>query len=247
MIPLDFRVIAATNRSLKRMVAEGRFRRDLYYRLSVLNLTIPPLRERKEDIPGLLDYFLRRWGKRLRIEPEAMRALVDYDWPGNVREVENVAANLALAASGGVITLDDLPEAFGADRLDALPEDASMTPDGGTATLPSPPPGAGREDELAGDIKELERHGDLRIFKEILECLDRLTGESGIGYATLARSMPGPIKPHVARRYLRRLVELGACASGTTREGTRITLKGRALLGLFRTHYALLNHRNSTF
>jgi PAS domain S-box-containing protein len=244
VIPLDFRVIAATNRSLKRMVAEGRFRRDLYYRLNVLNLTIPPLRERKEDIPGLLDYFLRRWGKRLRIEPEAMRALIDYDWPGNVREVENVAANLALAASGGVITLDDLPEAFGADRVDPLHEHTSIAMGGVPAFLPPQLPYAGRQDELTGDIKELQRHGDLRLFKEILEYLDRLAGETGIGYAKLSRSLPNPIKPHVARRYLRRLVEVGACASGTTREGTRITLKGRALLGLFRINYALLNHRD---
>lgn len=244
VIPLDFRVIAATNRSLKRLVAEGRFRRDLYYRLSVLNLTILPLRERKEDIPGLLDYFLRRWGKRLRVEPEAMRALVNYDWPGNVREVENVAANLALAASGGVITLDDLPEAFGADRSDPLLEDASVTLGGVPSIPPSQPLYTGREDELAGDIKELERHGDLRVFKEILECLARLTGVTGIGSAALSRSMPTPIKPHVVRRYLRHLVKLGACASGTTREGTRITIKGQALLRQFRAYYALLNHHD---
>lgn len=91
---IDVRLIAATNRNLEKMVADGTFREDLYYRLNVLMLTTPPLRERKEDIPVLVEHFFKKcavkFGKELQgVTPEAMRALEAYSWPGNVRELEN--------------------------------------------------------------------------------------------------------------------------------------------------------------
>jgi len=105
---VDVRVIAATNRDLRKMVAEGAFLEDLYYRLSVIPIEIPPLRERREDVPALVEHFLRkheqRTGKRVeRIEDEAMRLLETYDWPGNVRELENALERAVVLSTGPVI------------------------------------------------------------------------------------------------------------------------------------------------
>lgn len=116
---IDVRVIAATNVDLRRALEEGNFREDLYYRLNVFPLTIPPLRERREDIPLLAEHFLRRFaaetGSPLReISPEAMRVLVEYDWPGNVRELENVIERSLLYADGTVLLREHI-------RLDYAP------------------------------------------------------------------------------------------------------------------------------
>src|SRR5690606_17915886 len=92
---VNVRVLAATNRNLREMIAQGTFREDLFYRLNVIHLTVPPLRERKEDIPGLANHFLGHFAGHpaniaREISPEAMRLLTEYHWPGNVRELENV-------------------------------------------------------------------------------------------------------------------------------------------------------------
>jgi transcriptional regulator with GAF, ATPase, and Fis domain len=105
---VDVRVIAATNRDLRRMVSEGRFLEDLYYRLSVIPLAIPPLRERREDIPLLVEHFLRkhagRTGLRVeRVDEEALAALEAYGWPGNVRELENTIERAVVLSDGPVI------------------------------------------------------------------------------------------------------------------------------------------------
>ena len=105
---VDVRVIAATNRDLRQMVAEGRFQEDLYYRLNAIPIQIPPLRERREDIPALVDHFLRkhaqRIGKRIdRIEDEAVAVLRAHDWPGNVRELENTIERAVVLCAGTVI------------------------------------------------------------------------------------------------------------------------------------------------
>jgi DNA-binding NtrC family response regulator len=105
---VDVRVIAATNRDLRAMVAEGRFQEDLYYRLNVIPIELPPLRNRREDIPLLIDHFLRkhvqRTGRRIDgIEPAAVERLVAYHWPGNVRELENTIERAVVLASGSVI------------------------------------------------------------------------------------------------------------------------------------------------
>ncbi|HXG08219.1 MAG TPA: sigma-54 dependent transcriptional regulator [Gemmataceae bacterium] len=109
----DVRVVAATNRPLEEEIKAGRFREDLYYRLNVITIQLPPLRERRQDIPELVEHFLtsRQIGStRYRIEPEALEALVRYDWPGNVRELANVLERAQILAEDHVITLDDLPE-----------------------------------------------------------------------------------------------------------------------------------------
>ncbi|HJY87926.1 MAG TPA: sigma-54 dependent transcriptional regulator [Candidatus Acidoferrales bacterium] len=113
-IDVDVRVIAATNKNLEQEIAEGRFREDLYYRLSVIPIHLPPLRERREDIPLLARAFLERFRKTMKkpiegIEPEAMRRLEAYDWPGNVRELENTIERSVALETGGVISVGVLP------------------------------------------------------------------------------------------------------------------------------------------
>jgi DNA-binding NtrC family response regulator len=111
----DVRIIAATNVDLKKMVGEGRFREDLYYRLCVITIPLPPLRDRREDIPLLADHFVRLYASEndkpiSGLEPEAMKALLDYDYPGNVRELENAIERAVVLCSRGSIGLDLLPE-----------------------------------------------------------------------------------------------------------------------------------------
>ena len=109
----DVRVVAATNRSLEEEIKAGRFREDLYYRLNVITHRLPPLRERRSDIPELVEHFLttRQVGPvRCRVEPEALEALVRYDWPGNVRELANVLERAQILAEDAPITVDDLPD-----------------------------------------------------------------------------------------------------------------------------------------
>jgi DNA-binding NtrC family response regulator len=110
---VDVRIVAATNRDLRQMVAEGRFQEDLYYRLNVIPIVLPPLRERREDIPLLIEHFVgkhaKRAGKRIDgIEPGALKALQQYDWPGNVRELENAIERAVVLATGPVISQSSL-------------------------------------------------------------------------------------------------------------------------------------------
>lgn len=113
-IPIDVRIISATNRDLEKMVEAHTFRDDLYYRLNVIPLTIPPLRERTEDIPLLISHFLTIFNQRLHkriqgVEPEALQALMNYSWPGNVRELENAMEYAVNLESDNVIHLESLP------------------------------------------------------------------------------------------------------------------------------------------
>jgi DNA-binding NtrC family response regulator len=107
-VKVDVRVLAATHRDLPELVRQGRFREDLYYRLDVVTLTLPPLRDRRQDIPLLVDHFLRTLSSRhargpVAIDPEAQRRLLGYDWPGNIRELQNVLERAVLLAEQGVI------------------------------------------------------------------------------------------------------------------------------------------------
>ena len=114
-IKVDVRIIAATNVDLRRMMEEGRFREDLYYRLHIITVQLPPLRERKDDIPLLVQHFLEKYGREndrpgLEIAPEALDLLMDYDWPGNVRELENVIERAVVLSSGPRIDTDLVPD-----------------------------------------------------------------------------------------------------------------------------------------
>ena len=128
-IPVDVRVVAATNRPLREGVQRGHFRPDLYYRLNVLRIYLPPLRERREDIPLLVRRFVQEFSEQHDrefhgISSEAMQALVAYSWPGNVRELRNLVESMVVLATGREIGVDDIPEGIregGADRLLPVP------------------------------------------------------------------------------------------------------------------------------
>ena len=105
----DFRVIAATNRDLAKEVEKGTFRRDLFYRLNVVNLRLAPLRDRKEDIPALIAHFLSRHGKNHTLTQETLEAMLSYDWPGNVRELENSIQHMVAINSGPLLHVAELP------------------------------------------------------------------------------------------------------------------------------------------
>src|SRR5215469_6778103 len=116
-IPLDIRLIAATNKSLSQAVDAGEFRKDLFYRLNVVSVTVPPLRERREDIPEMAEYFLRKAQGKCQtparsVSAEALRCLANYDWPGNVRELENAIERAAVLGTNEVIRPEDLPESI---------------------------------------------------------------------------------------------------------------------------------------
>jgi Nif-specific regulatory protein len=116
-IKVNIRLIAATNRDLEDAVRKGEFRQDLYYRLAVVKMTMPPLRERREDIPMLTRHFLQKYAMRCRVKAkpisrEAMAALVHYEWPGNVRELENAIERSLVMGSSDMVLLEDLPESL---------------------------------------------------------------------------------------------------------------------------------------
>ena len=115
-VSIDVRILAATNRNLETMVAQGSFRKDLYFRLNVLALRIPPLRERKQDIPLLVGHFLERLarvtGSNRSVSDEALRIMLNYDWPGNIREMENCLERASALSSGPVLHSADLPSAL---------------------------------------------------------------------------------------------------------------------------------------
>ncbi len=143
-IKVDVRILAATNADLRKMVEEGRFREDLYYRLNVININLPPLRDRKEDIPLLVDFFFTKYCREngkfldnhksaLKFQPEAVQALMEHTWPGNVRELENVVERAVVLATEQSVPIDVFPDYLLAAsgrlrRTDGgpLPADASL-------------------------------------------------------------------------------------------------------------------------
>jgi two-component system response regulator AtoC len=125
--PVDVRVVAATNRDLQADVASGRFRADLFYRINVVAIALPPLRSRPEDIPDLVQHFMARGAARLGtpasgISPSAMRVLAEHSWPGNVRELENAIERALVLSEGGRIEVSHLPN-LAAPRDDTASDD----------------------------------------------------------------------------------------------------------------------------
>jgi two-component system response regulator HydG len=125
-IPVDFRLISATRKDLEKDVNQGVFREDLFYRVHVITITVPPLRERKEDVPLLAEHFLRKYShqttKRVdRIDPEAMRMLKAYDWPGNVRELENAVERAVVLARTSILRAPDFSFLRSAPAMDFKP------------------------------------------------------------------------------------------------------------------------------
>lgn len=122
----SFRVIAATNRDLADEVKKGRFRQDLYYRLNVVTLRLAPLRERKEDLPALINHFIQSYGNGHSVSADLMQWMLTYDWPGNVRELENMVQHMVAINSGPVLHLADAPTAL--KNFSAAPSQRSSTP-----------------------------------------------------------------------------------------------------------------------
>ncbi|NWG00852.1 MAG: sigma-54-dependent Fis family transcriptional regulator [Thermoanaerobaculaceae bacterium] len=178
-IPVDFRLLAATNRDLEEEVAAGRFRQDLYYRLKVVTIALPPLRERREDIAPLVTHFVERFnaelGREVRsISPELLTALREYDWPGNVRELRNVVENMVLFARRDTLTLADLPEEVkgGARR-------GVVRGEGGAA--------AG--EWIPRTMEEIEREAILRTLELTEGHRAKAASLLGIGLRTLQRKL----------------------------------------------------------
>jgi len=171
---VDVRVVAATHRDLQAFVAEGRFRADLYYRLNVVQLEVPPLRARPEDIGLLASYFLeraaRRTGRRnLRFAPEAVALLARHAWPGNVRELENAVDHAVAVSEGELLGAGDLPASVRAPRLlapHAGPEARGPAPDGDAFAVADPHPGPRRtvRPSAARSLDEVTREHVLHVL-----------------------------------------------------------------------------------
>lgn len=134
-IEVDVRVLATTNRDLKREVSEGQFREDLYYRLAVVPIEVPPLRDRREDVPALIEHFLVRCAERLgraavELDKSAMRLLTEYSWPGNVRELENVVTRASVLQGDAPLTADELRRWLQADPRESKSTEAAEVPVG---------------------------------------------------------------------------------------------------------------------
>jgi len=162
------RLIAATNKDLDAEVAGGRFRNDLLYRLNVFTIRVPPLRERREDIPLLIEHFLPRFSRGLgrgvhSIAPEALRCLVAYDWPGNVRQLQSILKYAIVQGAGDVLTFDCLPESLRS---------------GPAGPRPPAPPTAVNWAGLAEFTRELLRAGELDIYRRVGLEVDRVVLEA---------------------------------------------------------------------
>lgn len=187
--PISARVLAATNRNLSAMVETGKFRKDLFFRLNVVNLKIPPLRERREDIPLLATCFLARMEKQTSIErrfsDDSLRALSQYDWPGNVRELENAIERACALSSGPILHMGDLPTQLQDFRLHQMAA-ASAGTNGASASQPAVVSAAG--DEIVS-IAEMEKQAILGTIRQLNG--DKLLAAKllGIGKTTLYRKL----------------------------------------------------------
>jgi DNA-binding NtrC family response regulator len=174
-IDLDVRVVSASNRDLESMVADGTFRQDLYYRLVVFPISLPPLRDRREDIPLLVEHFIRKHGRdagqRVKVvQPAAMAALAAHGWPGNVRELENVVHRSLLVADGSAIGIDDLPPGLGKEAATFATE--------GSAPI-----------SVAMSLEELEQAAIEKALKRHGGNLSDVARQLGIGRSTLYRKL----------------------------------------------------------
>ncbi len=192
----DFRVIAATNRDLAKEVEKGTFRRDLFYRLNVVNVRLSPLRDRKEDIPALIAHFLARHGRSHTLTQETLEAMISYDWPGNVRELENCIQHMVAINSGPLLHVAELPSMVQNHLLAKRTQYMSVAV--GSHTLAKPPGEANSHEHRAMPepgrppivpLTQMERNA-------IIEALEYTKGDRaiaanllGIGRTTLYRKL----------------------------------------------------------
>jgi len=181
-VPIKARIVAATNRDLAVMVEKGTFRKDLFYRLNVVNLRLPSLRDRREDIPLLAAHFLdrisREHGTKFTLSDEALRTMMRHDWPGNVRELENSIERACALSSGPILHLGDLPTTLqqqGLDARRAAAQAGEPAPEGGTLEVST--------------LADLERQAILSAIRTLNG--DKLQAAKllGIGKTTLYRKL----------------------------------------------------------
>ncbi len=185
--PIDVRVIAATNRRLEDMVNDGFFRKDLFYRLAVFPITLPPLRERREDVLLLAENFLERFSQRLhinrlRLDDSAKQAMLRYSWPGNVRELENAIERACLLCQGDIVTATELPDPV----LDTLVPDEPVGDEVGLQDLAAI--GYMPDTEIL-PLAEEERRLILRALRMTNWNLSQAAQKLGIGRATIYRKI----------------------------------------------------------
>jgi len=170
-IQVDVRVIAASNRDLEREVREGRFRQDLFYRLAIIAIYLPALRERKEDVVPLVEFFLAHYNRKFRksvqgLSEDTRRLLLNYDWPGNVRELKNALERAMILEEGNLLKPDDLPFSVASGRSGTIAAESAMAPvveapaAGGKRRLPplSIPEGGTSLEDVEHALVELALH-----------------------------------------------------------------------------------------
>jgi DNA-binding NtrC family response regulator len=165
-IATDVRLIAATNRDLDTLVTDGRFRQDLLYRLNGVTIHLPPLRDRKDDLPPLVDHFLRRMSAKLgkavtAIAPDAMRVLEHHTWPGNIRELQNVIRYGVIQAVADVLTADCLPGAI-------------------TGRGTAPPVGGERLADVRELVRALIHAGSGDLYRRVIQAVDRVVVDAAL-------------------------------------------------------------------
>jgi DNA-binding NtrC family response regulator len=205
---VDVRVIAATNRDLEAAYKNGTFRKDLYFRLNVVTLYVPALRERRSDTPMLVQWFLERYapGSELHVTNAAMRALMQYDWPGNVRELENCVERAVALGNGQIIDLGDLPPAIASGAAGGT----TLAPAGG-ATVRDPDlataqavPESTRAPLSTTDLEDIERATIQRVFQQVK------------GDKALAGRMLGISRATLYRKLKRYNIGIGSSESGSS-------------------------------
>lgn len=170
-IKVDVRILAASNTDLLQLVREGRFREDLYHRLNVISISLPPLRERREDIPLLLEHFLKRYAEEnakppCRFSAAALKLLMDYDWPGNVRELENAIERAVVLSTQDVLDVDLLPESV---RTKEIVKGVRLQLASFVPPLPGEPGARAGADSSAPSLFQIVEEVERRVITDMLE------------------------------------------------------------------------------
>jgi two-component system response regulator AtoC len=194
-VKVDVRIIAATNRDLEAAYKNGTFRKDLYFRLNVVTVHVPALRERRSDIPMLVNWFCERYapGADLRVSNAAMKALMNYEWPGNVRELENCVERAVALGNGTLIDLSDLPPSIAALNSPASRQDSDSVPelvsDLAASAESSSGEGAAATPLSTTDLEDIERATIQRVFEQVKGDKALAGRMLGISRATLYRKL----------------------------------------------------------
>ena len=214
IIPVNIRLIAATNKDLKSLVAENRFRADLYYRLNTFQLHIDPLRQRKNSIPRLANIFLKKYNTNKTFSAEAMECLANYDWPGNIREFKNMIEYSVLMAKSERIEPNSLPHdirSFNVPRISSRKTNA----------------------EIEEICYRLGNQYNLAQIKAVLAILSKNKGINRIGRNSMVLLLARYniiVTVGTLRTLFKHLETLGLIASGKTKQGTHLTFKGEQVL-----------------